>query len=216
MNVAKFSLQKCGHVLAHFERSVKPGHYSNKDIDPNRTNQNENLCRQPRPKQIDYIKEKLNTVQHANRKDLVCMCSIVLDAPDTLPVNLHDRFFELSYEFLKDRYGKVAGFDDPEDVVISCYRHRDETTDHFHFAFLPIIKDENGQRFCAKEVVCKQDLSTLHQDLDAFLKEHGLRADILNGKTQRDAYGRALSVKELKRRDYERSRNRNLERRTRF
>ncbi len=213
MNVAKFSLTQCGHVCAHFERSVTPGHYSNEEIDENRTGNNYNLCRNSRPNQVDYIKQKLDEIPHANRKDLVCMCSIVLDAPKSLPEELHESFFEKSYEFLVNRYGSVAGFENKEDVVVSCYRHMDETTDHIHFAFLPVKQSEDGsRRFCAKEVICKQDLKTLHQDLDKYLRENGIRAEILNGKTQRDAFGRALSVREMKYRDRILERDRKIER----
>ena len=37
MNVAKFDLKSCGHVTKHFERAVKPGHYSNADINNDKT-----------------------------------------------------------------------------------------------------------------------------------------------------------------------------------
>ena len=214
MNVAKYSLTDCGHVCAHFERSVSPGHYSNTDIDASKTANNYNLCKAERSGQVKYIKEKLDEIPHAKRKDLVCLCSVVLNAPKSLPQELHTEFFERAYEFLVNRYGSVAGFSNPEDVVVSCYRHMDESTDHIHFAFLPIKENPNGsQRFCAKEVICRDDLKTLHQDLDKYLREHGIRAEIVNGKTQRDAFGRALSVREMKYRDYKLERARSMERR---
>lgn len=213
-NVAKFSIGDCGHVCAHFERSVAPGHYSNEDIDENKTKNNYNLCNAERPGQVNYIKQKLNEIPHANRKDLVCMCSVVLDAPKSLPDNMHEAFFQKSYEFLVDRYGTVAGFTNKEDVVVSCYRHMDESTDHMHFAFLPVKGSPDGsQRFCAKEVVCREDLKTLHQDLEKHLRENGIRAEILNGATQRDSMGRALSVREMKYRDHKLERDRSIERR---
>ena len=97
-----------------------------------------------------------------------------------------------------------------EDVVISCYRHKSETTEHIHFAFLPVI-DRNGEKaFCAKEVVGKDDLKTFHTDLAAWMEKKGIckKSDILNGKTIRDANGRALSVRELKKLSKEKERNR--------
>ena len=213
MNVAKFSLKDCGHVCAHFDRSVKPGHYTNQNIDPCKTKNNYNLCKAYRHSQVKYIKEKLEEIPHTKRKDLVCMCSVVLNAPDSLPQELHTEFFHKAYNFLVARYGTIAGFEDPEDVVISCYRHLDETTDHIHFAFLPVIQSASGsQRFCAKEVICRDDLKTLHQDLECYLREHGIRADILNGKTQKDSFGRALSVREMKYRDRKLNRDRSIER----
>lgn len=212
MNVIKLSQGQIGHVCAHLSRSVKPGHYSNQDINENKTNLNYNLCKAERPKQVEYIKSKLNEISHSKRKDLVCMCSIVLDAPQSLPENLHAAFFETAYDFFVERYGTIAGFQNHEDIVISCYRHRDETTDHIHFAFLPIISNNGEQRFCAKEVVCRRDLQNLHKDLDKYLREHGIRAEILNGKTKKDSMGRAYSVKELKRMERNLERNRSYER----
>ena len=201
-NIAKFTLKACGHVCAHFERSVVHGHYSNKDIDESKTQYNVNLAPERPGGQINYIRNLLSQVSHAKRKDLVCMCSVVVNAPSTLPVNMHDRFFRLTYDFLVDRYGSIAGFEIKEDIVVSCYRHIDESSDHIHFAFCPIKIDQTGrQRFIAKEVVCRNDLRTLHQDLSNYLSEHGCRADVINGKTQKDAFGRALSVREMKSRD---------------
>ncbi len=213
-HVAKFSASACGHVCAHYERNVKSGHYSNKNIDESRTEMNYNLGPDREKGQTEYIRGLLDEIDHVKRKDLVCMCSIVVDAPRTLSDDMHTRFFELTYDFLLDRYGTKSGFINKDDIVVSCFRHMDEATDHIHFAFVPIIMDSNGhQRICAKEVVCRSDLKTLHQDLSCYLAEHGCRADIINGNTQRDAFGRALSVRELKSRDYDRSRNRGLGRR---
>ena len=88
-----------------------------------------------------------------------------------------------------------------EDVCISAYIHKSETTPHLHFAFLPVVERNGKKSFCAKEAVGREDLKTFHEDLAKKLEEEGIcqRSDILNGKTQRDANGRALSVKELKR-----------------
>ena len=44
------------------------------------------------------------------------------------------QFFELSYKFLSERYG--------EKNVISAYVHKDETTPHMHFLFIPIVDDK--------------------------------------------------------------------------
>lgn len=87
-----------------------------------------------------------------------------------------------------------------KDVCISAYIHHSETTDHIHFAFLPVI-DRNGKKnFCAKEVIGRSDLKTFHEDLANYLEKKGIckRSDILNGATIRDSSGRALSVNELK------------------
>ena len=210
-------MNDCGHVCAHYERSVKKGHYSNKDIDENKIHLDYNIGPERSISQTNYIRENLKKIAHAKRKDLVVMATIVLDAPKNLPYEMHERFFELSYKFLIERYGTdnegTPLLGKAEDICISCYRHQSEKTDHIHFAMLPINKTESGElRFQAREKFNREDLQTLHQDLDAYLKGNNIRADIINGKTQRDAYGRALSVKELKHQTYKRQHNRNLER----
>lgn len=204
LNVAKFVMSDCGHVCAHYERAVKPGHYSNKDIDEAKIHMDYNLGPKREIKQTEYIKQMLSEIDHVHRKDLVVMATIVLNAPKTLPYDQHERFFKLSYQFFINRYGKGI-FENPENICISCYRHQSESTDHIHFAMLPINKASDGTlRFQAREKINREDLKTLHQDLDAYLRENGMRCEILNGNTKRDAYGRALSIKELKKQTYNR------------
>ncbi len=203
MNVKKYALSDCGHVTQHYERRVRPGHYSNQDIDDTKTKLNYNLGPKRDITQVSFIKKALNELPHAKRKDLVCMASVVLNAPDDLNKSMHERFFEESYRFLKNRF--CSAFNNPDDGVISCFCHLDESTPHIHFAFLPVIKTDDGTiKFLAKEAISRDNLKTLHQDLQTYLESQGIRAKILNGKTQRDAFGRALSVSEMKKRDYQR------------
>ena len=131
------------------------------------------------------------------RKDAVRMCCWVVDVPKGLPEEKKEAFFKTVYDFLVERYGTKSGMG--EDVVISAYLHKSETTDHIHFAFLPVVERNGKKSFCAKEAVGREDLRTFHEDLARELEVHGIcqKSDILNGKTQRDASGRALSVKQL-------------------
>ena len=95
-------------------------------------------------------------------------------------------------------------------MVISAYIHKSETTEHIHFAFLPVVEKMGQKRLCAKDCVGREDLKNWHQDFASYMEQLGIckKSDILNGKTKRDASGRALSVKELKRQRYlERERN---------
>ncbi|WP_186312786.1 plasmid recombination protein, partial [Bacillus pumilus] len=80
----------------------------------------------------------------------------------TLPENLKGtsekeqrEFFEKTYEFLANRYGG-------EKNVLSANVHKDETTPHMHFAFMPVVWDEKKQRekVSAKEVLTRKDLKT--------------------------------------------------------
>lgn len=200
-NMRKFAdMRAIGHLCAHYERSVAAGHYGNEDIDQSRLHEDKVNLAPDRGKQTDYIKRQITEVMNGRtlRKDAVRMCCWIVDAPSTLPLEREPEFFRATYDFLADRYGGKSGMG--EDCVISAYIHHSETTAHIHFAFLPVI-ERNGQRtFCAKEVVGRADLATFHKDLGQYLEVRGIckESDILNGKTQRDASGRALSVKEMK------------------
>lgn len=201
-NVRKFSdMRDIGHLCAHYERSVKSGHYSNPDIDKERLEEDHTNLAPDRGKQTSYIKAKIEEIMDGRtlRKDAVRMCCWVVDAPKGLPEEKKETFFQTVYDFLVDRYGTKSGMG--EDVCISAYIHKSETTPHLHFAFLPVVERNGKKSFCAKEAVGREDLKTFHEDLAKKLEEEGIcqRSDILNGKTQRDANGRALSVKELKR-----------------
>lgn len=216
-NMKKYSdMRDIGHLCAHYERSVQPGHYGNKDIDQARLEEDRvNLAPVREGGQTAYIKRKIAEVMgdRTLRKDAVKMCAWVVDAPQNLPKEKEAEFFQAAYEFMLDRYGCKSGLG--EDCVVSAYIHRSESTPHLHFAFIPVLEQDGQRRMCAKEVVNRADLSTFHDDLAAYMEERGIcsERDILNGKTQRDSSGRALSVKELKRsRQRERERDKNRDR----
>lgn len=209
-NVKKFSdMKDIGHLCAHYERSVANDNYGNKDIDKNRLEEDRENLAPNRGKQTDYIKQKIEEIADGKtiRKDAVRMCCWVVDTPKNLPEEKYQEFFRETYDFLVDRYGTKSGMG--EDVCISAYIHKSETTEHMHFAFLPVIEKAGVKKLCAKECVGRDDLKTFHEDLGKRLEDKGIckKTDILNGKTQRDANGRVLTVKELKRnRTFERDR----------
>ncbi len=227
-NMKKFrDFKDIGHLLAHYERSVEKGHYGNEDIDQDKLHlDHENLAptrfkmmkdsdglsvpklddngNPIQIKQTEYLKEKIEEVMgdRTLRKDAVKMCCWVIDAPKTLPVEKRANFFREAYNFLIDRYGKKSGMG--EDVCISCYIHKSESTEHIHFAFMPVMERDGIKSFCAKECVGREDLKTFHEDLSRWMSDRNIctRSDILTGSTIRDSSGRALSVKELKLKDY--------------
>lgn len=216
-NMKKYSdMRAIGHLCAHYERSVQPGHYGNSDIDQERLSEDRvNLAPSRNGSQTAYIKQQIAEVMDGRtlRKDAVRMCCWIVDAPPNLPKEKQPEFFQAAYDFMVDRYGNTSGMG--EACVVSAYIHQSESTPHMHFAFLPVLERDGQRRMCAKEVVGRADLSTFHSDLAAYMEQHGIcsKRDILTGKTQRDSSGRALSVKELKRnRQRERERDKNHDR----
>lgn len=213
-NLRKFSdMKDIGHLCAHYERSVSPGHYGNLDIDETKLDDDKTNLAPERGKQTDYIKEQIKKIMGEKklRKDAVRMCCWVVNAPKNLPEEKKTEFFQEVYNFLVNRYGTKSGIG--EDIVISSYIHKSESTDHIHFAFLPVLKKGNKTTFCAKDLINKADLKSFHEDLGSYLEKLEIckKKDILNGQTQRDSAGRALSVKELKKKRF-RDRDRENER----
>lgn len=109
-----------------------------------------------------------------------------------------DEFFRLSYEFLKDRYGR--------ENVISAYVHMDETTPHMHFLFIPLVEDKKWnekhpdkpprKKVCSKELMNKTELNRFHREFQEYLDEHSEKDlyPVLNGTT----IGGARTIAEMK------------------
>lgn len=194
-NVEKFTMAQIGHVCAHMAR--EHDHYSNKNIEEFLSWTNYNLAPERNLSQVEYVKSKLDEISHAKRKDLCVMGSWVITAPKTLPQAHHERFFELSYKYITERYGARSGL--AEDVCVSAYVHLDETTPHMHYTFLPVVMSKDGsQRFCAKEFINRHELQTFHRDYKEYLQRHGMYADVNEGQTLVNSNGKALTVAELK------------------
>ena len=85
------------------------------------------------------------------RKDINVMIDWVITLPDDVPPEKAREFFESVYEFNSERYGT--------ENVISAWVHMDESTPHMHFAFVPVVIDDDGsERLCAKEVINRGEL----------------------------------------------------------
>lgn len=113
---------------------------------------------------------KVDARRHVNKAGVwvvTCPQELVGD-PDAVR-----RFFELVYDFTKERYG--AG------NVLQGYVHMDETTPHIH---MPVVPVRDG-RVSAKAVFNRRELPAYQRDLDkAVAVEFGQRGLILNGRTK--------------------------------
>lgn len=163
-------------LLSHFERKQNEnGEYikfGNQDIDLARTNLNYNLA----DKSMSAVEVLERCKQHSSKKirdNMNIMCSWVITVPKDLAEAKHKEFFEQSFLFLQERYGK--------ENVISSFVHLDETTPHMHFAFTPITKEG---KLSAKEVCNRFDLQCFHYDLQKHLEDY-FKCDInvLNNAT---------------------------------
>lgn len=205
-NLQKYTKNQLGHLLKHIERAKdSQGNYikfSNQSIDLDKTAQNYELHQRG-----DNLSNYEFVVSHAEknnalkRKDLNFLCSWVVTLPESLKDSSDEeqkKFFEESYKFIGDRYGK-------QNVAFATV-HNDETTPHMHMGFVPVVYDKKKgkTKVSAKEMVTRQDLQTFHKDLDlhmrkVFGRDIGvLTTDGINKYTK----GSNRSIEELKQETY--------------
>lgn len=175
-HAAKYAASATGHMLSHYDRSKEN---LGDNIDLFRTHLNYNLAPDHGMSQLEFIQQRLSEVRHLNRADVNVMCDWVVTlpkeitciAPDIHMTPNHEMvsrlFFERTYKFMAERYG--------EENVISAYVHKDEKTDHMHFAFIPVVEDQKrgGEKLSAKEAITRADLRTFHDDLEQYLDRFG-------------------------------------------
>ena len=193
-HVQKNTMSAVGHLFDHYGRNAEDERYkylyrSNDSIDPERTKFNYNLAPSEKS-QLEILKERLSQVKVLKRKDVNVMCSWVVTAPKDLEQQHFEKFFQETYNFLENRYGK--------ENVVSAYVHMDETTPHIHFAFVPVVYDKKKDvyKVSAKECINKLELKSFHQDLDKYLEQSmGFKVNVLNEITKEGN----KSIEELKR-----------------
>ena len=175
-HVTKFKMTSMGQIFAHVNRDKNlTRKYGNTDIDVSKTHLNYDL----QHGDIDTLQKRLETVSHTKRHDLVACCGVVLTLPGELenePEHTQKAFFEWCKKFLDKKFG--------EKNCVYATVHNDESTAHMHYGFVPTVTKERkfrsaekrGQtylqeRVCAKEVVTKDMLSKLHDELQAHVAQ---------------------------------------------
>ena len=163
---------------------------SNENIDASRTGLNYNLAPKRDVSMGDFIKRRCFEARTLNRKDVNVMCSWVVTLPQNVRQEDEYKFFWAAYDFLSDKYG--------EKNTVAAWGHKDETTPHLHFCWVPIVPDEKrgGERVSAHDCVARKDLKTFHTELSKHIEQAlGYEAEILNEATRNGN----RSVEELKR-----------------
>ena len=194
-SVAKFTLHAVVNQLRHNERTIQ--HSSNKDINKDNSIFNYSLSPDRHMSSYDYFLQRKKELYCYNRSDVKVMVGWIVTAPRTLPETEHKTFFQTVYNFLSERYG--------EENCIQAIVHNDECGQpHLHYCFIPAVPDvkHGGKKICANDVINSKELRNFHPDLQRYLQERGIHADIYTGITR--AQGGNKSVRELKReRQYE-------------
>lgn len=180
LHFQKFSKGDIGGIEIHNERKKEGVSHSNPDIDWSKSNQNYELHKTSQENYHRIIKHKINQLNlpKAVRKDAVLMCGFIITSDQKFFQNLSKKtqqeFFQESYEFISNRYGK--------ENVVSAKVHLDETTPHMHFYVIPITSDG---RLSAKSIFNRQELISLHDDFyDQVGKRYGLERGIQGNKVK--------------------------------
>lgn len=211
MHIAKYTRSAAGHMLAHYDRAKdKNGNYvtdGRKGIDSTRTHLNYAVGGdfEMAAQRLQWLLDR-DDVKCLNRKDVNVICDVVVTAPQDLPEQDQQKFFEVAYNFLADRYG-VKNSLGCYDNILSSNVHMDETSPHMHFAFVPLVKvskidKKTGKqkeylKVNAKQVINRTDLKTLHPDMTKVMKKaFGRDIGIENGITK--ANGGNQTVEQLK------------------
>lgn len=178
-HVEKYKASALGHMLAHYNRSTP----ANKDIDRSRTEQNYNLAPE-RGDLLKFINARLaDGVKVQQRADVIKLCDWVVTMPKDLPPEKEQAFFANTYDFLVNKYG--------ERNVVCAYVHKDESTPHMHFAWLPVVQEKKNkkrlgqEKLSAKECITRSDLQKFHQQLQTYLEQKlNCQVNIINEATK--------------------------------
>ena len=163
INCSKSTRTSCNNLFNHYERKevIK---FGNQEIDKSKIHLNYNLANNTNLTQNEILNKRLPEVKVLKRKDVNVICSWI----KTIEKDSKEEkeFFKKSYEFLKNEYG--------EKNIISSYVHKDETTPHMHFCFIPVVidKKKNIEKVSAKELITKIHLQTFHNRLEKYLSNY--------------------------------------------
>ena len=188
-SVKKFTESAVVNQLRHIERTI--AHPENMDIDKDRTVQNYSLLPQRGISSYEYYRQRKSELYCYNRADVKVMAGWIVTAPKDLPMSEMEKFFNVTYEFLSERYG--------EKNCVQAVVHNDEGGQpHIHFLFIPAAADKKhgGEKICANDVLNKAELRNFHSALQKCLLDHGVQANILTGITKTQGGNR--TVRELK------------------
>ena len=188
-SVKKFTESAVVNQLRHIERTI--AHPENMDIEKDRTVQNYSLLPQRGISSYEYYRQRKSELYCYNRADVKVMAGWIVTALKDLPMSEMEKFFNVTYEFLAERYG--------EKNCVQAVVHNDEGGQpHIHFLFIPAAADKKhgGEKICANDVLNKAELRNFHSALQKYLLDYGVQANILTGITK--VQGGNRTVRELK------------------
>lgn len=207
-SVQKFKESAVFNQLRHNQRETN--NPSNKDIDLTLSSSNYSLINHHGLSDYEYFKQRKAELYCIKREDVKVMCGWVVTAPQDLPLEEYNQFFQSTHNFLCERYGL-------ENCVQSVVHNDESGQPHLHYCFIPAVTDKKhgGMKICAHNVITRNELKRFHGDLQKYLDNQGLHAKVKTGITQSQGGNRTVKeMKEERNRDISisRWRNSNIER----
>jgi hypothetical protein len=160
----------------HNERAKES--HTNPDIEKDRSHLNYDLHQADKRTYYMRVKDRIKELDlpKAVRKDAVVSVGFITTSDKAYFERLTDeqtkKYFETSYDFLKNRYG--------EENVISSKVHLDERTPHMHTYIVPVTEDG---RLSAKSIFTKKELTSLQADYNNHMRGQGF--DLEKGQSTR-------------------------------
>lgn len=151
---------------------------TNPDIDKSKTHLNIDFHKSDERTYYMRVKDRIQELNlpKAVRKDAVVAVGFVATSDkaffDNLSPDQTNRFFKLTHDFLKERYG--------EKNVIASKLHLDEKTPHLHTYIVPVTSDG---RLSAKDVFTRSELKSLQTDYHKHMVSNGF--DMEKGQSSR-------------------------------
>ncbi len=181
----KFTQSEVYNELQHNARNIHASH----------TLLNYNLAPHRNLSDYQYFTQRKSELHCINRTDIKVLVAWIINAPKDLSPSDEAKFFQLTYQFLEDRYGVenvIQAYVHYKDQTIDCEENPEEIIierPHLHFCFIPVVTDANpnhpqSEKICANDVL-GLDMYHFHPDLQRYLNEHGISASIMTGSSQR-------------------------------
>lgn len=164
----------------------------NPEINPEMTKNNYDLHQSEDINYNQAVKQRLvegYQGEKAIRKDAAVCASFLVSSDkaffQSMPPERQREYFQAAYDHLCEKYGK--------ENVISAKVHVDETTPHMHMTIVPLTEDG---RLCAKELLNRQRLRELQEELPKALQQKGF--EIERGRSVEGRDVKHLDVNEFK------------------
>lgn len=179
-HLQKYKSEATHAILDHCARS-RSGTLERDNIDQSRTALNLTLGASDPEAGKAAILDRIKAVKASHTKitgkkvraDAVEFGDWIVTVPQSLPADLHQKFFTETFEFLQQRYGT--------ENVPCGFVHLDESQPHMH---CPVVPEKAG-KLTGKAVFNRKELQSFHSDLQNHLeRELGCCVEIILDEEQ--------------------------------